>query len=67
MTSKIAILGFYKKLGSSHSTISFLISHEMLSILVLKVSELVSYFFNAESSISSLTLRQIGCLTLKTS
>ena len=29
---------FYKKLGSGHSTISFLISHEILSILVLKVS-----------------------------
>ena len=29
---------FYKKLGSGHSTKSFLISHEILSILVLKVS-----------------------------
>ena len=29
---------FYKKLGSGHSTESFLISHEILSILVLKVS-----------------------------
>ena len=27
---------FYKKLGSGHSTKSFLISHEILSILVLK-------------------------------
>ena len=29
---------FYKKLGSDHSTKSFLISHEILSILVPKVS-----------------------------
>ena len=29
---------FYKKLGSGHRTKSFLISHEILSILVLKVS-----------------------------
>ena len=29
---------FYKKLGSGHSTKSFFISHEILSILVLKVS-----------------------------
>ena len=29
---------FYKKLGSGHSTKSFLISYEILSILVLKVS-----------------------------
>ena len=29
---------FYKKLGSGHGTKSFLISHEILSILVLKVS-----------------------------
>ena len=29
---------FYKKLGSGHSTKSFLISHEILFILVLKVS-----------------------------
>ena len=29
---------FYKKLGSGHSTKSFLISHEILSTLVLKVS-----------------------------
>ena len=28
---------FYKKLGSGHSTKSFLILHEILSILVLKV------------------------------
>ena len=28
----------YKKLGSGHSTKSFLISHEILSILVLQVS-----------------------------
>ena len=30
--------GLCKKLGSGHSTKSFLISHEILSILVLKVS-----------------------------
>ena len=35
---------FYKKLGSGHRTKSFLISHEILSILVLTVSYLVSYF-----------------------
>ena len=29
---------FYKKLGSGHSTKSFVIEHEMLSILVLKAS-----------------------------
>ena len=29
---------FYKKLGSGHSTKSFLISHEILSILVQNVS-----------------------------
>ena len=29
---------FNKKLGSGHGTNSFLISHEILSILVLKVS-----------------------------
>ena len=29
---------FYKKLGSGHSTKSFLNSHEILSILVLKFS-----------------------------
>ena len=29
---------FYKKLGSGHRTRSFLTSHEILSILVLKVS-----------------------------
>ena len=29
---------FYKKLGSGHSTKSFLILNEMLSIIVLKVS-----------------------------
>ena len=29
---------YYKKLGSGHRTKSFLISHEILSILVLKVS-----------------------------
>ena len=58
---------FYKKLGSGHSTKSFLSSHEILSILVLKVSELVSYFLNAELAMWSLTLRQICFLTFKTS
>ena len=38
---------FYKKLGSGHSTKSFFIQFEILSILVLKVSLLVSYFLNA--------------------
>ena len=38
---------FHKKLGSGHSTKSFLIQHEILSMLVLKLSELVSYFLNA--------------------
>ena len=40
-TSEMALsmhVCFYKKLGSGHSTKSFLISHEILSILVLKVS-----------------------------
>ena len=41
---------FYEKLGSGHSTKSSLISYEILSILVLKVSELVSYSLNAELS-----------------
>ena len=50
---------FYKKLRSGHRTKSVLISHEILSILVLKVSRLVSYFLNAELSMWSLTLRQI--------
>ena len=58
---------FYKKLGSGHSTKSFLISHEILSILVLKVSLLVSYFLNAELAMWLLTLRQICFLTFKTS
>ena len=35
---------FYKKVGSGHRTKSFLISHEILSILVLNVCSLVSYF-----------------------
>ena len=35
---------FYKKLGSGHITESFLILHEILAILVQKVSLLVSYF-----------------------
>ena len=33
---------FYKKLGSGHSTKSFVISHEILSILVLKVISVVA-------------------------
>ena len=35
---------FYKKLGSGRSTKSFLIQQEILSILVIKDSKLVSYF-----------------------
>ena len=50
---------FYKKLGSGHSTKIFLISHEILSILVPKVSQMVSHFLKAELSMWSLTLRQI--------
>ena len=38
---------FHKKLGSGHGTKSFLIQHKILSILVLKVSSLVSYLLNA--------------------
>ena len=37
-TALNGVQAFYKKLGSGHSTRSFLISHEILSILVLKVS-----------------------------
>ena len=51
------ITRFYRKLGSGHSTNSFLISKEILSIVVLKVSSLVSL----------LTPRQICFLTFKTS
>ena len=47
----------YKKPGSGHSTKSFLISFEILSILVLNVSLLVSYFLNAGLSMWSLSLR----------
>ena len=54
----------YKKLGSGHSTKSFLISHEISSILVLKVGFL---FLNAELAMWSLTLWQICFLTFKTS
>ena len=40
---------FCKKPGSCHSTKSFLISYEILSILALeKVPFLVSYFLNVE-------------------
>ena len=47
-TSDFLIRVFYKKLGSGHSTKSFLISHEILFILVLKVSQLVNDFLNAK-------------------
>ena len=38
---------FCEKLGPEHSTKSFLLQHEILSISVLKFCSLISYFLNA--------------------
>ena len=62
----IHIHAFSKRLGSGHSIKSFLIPQEIVLILVLKVSQFVSYFLNAELSMRSLTLQQICFLAFKT-